>query len=106
MSAPVSVVVPTLDEEVNLPECLRSLAWADEIFVVDSFSRDRTVEIARDHGAHVMQHAFESYSRQKNWALDNLPFRHEWVLIVDADERVIPELRCAIGTVLGSSSCV
>jgi glycosyltransferase involved in cell wall biosynthesis len=105
MNAPVSVLVPTLDEEVNLAECLSSLAWADEIFVVDSFSRDHTVEIARDHGAHVVQHAFESYSRQKNWALDNLPFRHEWVLVVDADERVIPELRCEIEAVLGRSSC-
>src|SRR5258708_11932083 len=100
MSAPVSVLVPTLDEEVNLPECLRSLAWADEVFVVDSFSRDRTLEIARAHGAQVVQHAFESYSRQKNWALDTLPFRHEWVLIVDADERVTPELRCEIATVI------
>src|SRR5216683_4378341 len=103
MTAPVSVLVPTLDEEVNLPECLRSLAWADEIFVVDSFSRDRTVEIAREHGAQVVQHEFQSYSRQKNWALDNLPWRNEWVLIVDADERVPAELRCEIETVLRSS---
>ena len=58
--APVSVLVPTLDEEVNLPDCLRSLAWVDEIFVVDSFSRDRTVEIAREHGAQVVQHEFQS----------------------------------------------
>src|SRR5713101_5380427 len=98
MNAPVSlsVLVPTLDEELNLPDCLSSVAWADEVFVVDSFSRDRTLEIAREHGAHVVQHAFESYSRQKNWALDNLPFRNEWLLIVDADERVTPELRCEI----------
>src|SRR4030088_729055 len=96
MTAPVSALVPTLDEEVNLPECLGSLAWADEIFVVDSFSRDRTVEIAREHGAHVVQHEFQSYSRQKNWALDTLPFRNEWVLIVDADERVPPALQCEI----------
>ena len=96
MSAPVSVLVPTLDEEVNLPECLASLAWADEVFVVDSLSHDRTLEIARAHGAIVVQHPFESYSRQKNWALETLPFRNEWVLIVDADERVTPELRCEI----------
>jgi len=105
MNAPVSVLVPTLDEEVNLPECLRSLAWADEILVVDSFSHDRTVEIAREHGAHVVQHAFESYSRQKNWALDTLPFRNEWVLIVDADERVPAELRCEIENVVNDSRC-
>jgi len=96
MSGRVSVLVPTLDEEVNLPECLESVAWADEVFVVDSLSHDRTVEIARAHGANVVQHAFESYSRQKNWALATLPFRNDWVLIVDADERVSPELRCEI----------
>ena len=98
----VSVLVPTLDEELNLPACLDSVAWADEVFVVDSFSHDRTIDIAREHGAHVVQHAFESYSRQKNWALENLPFRNDWVLIVDADERVTPELRCEIE----SESCL
>lgn len=105
MTARVSVLVPTLDEELNLPECLDSVAWADEVFVVDSFSTDRTLEIARAHGAHVAQHAFESYSRQKNWALDNLPFRNDWVLIVDADERVSPELRCEIERELVSPRC-
>lgn len=103
MTAPVSVLVPTLDEELNLGECLQSLQWADEVFVVDSFSRDRTLEIARDYGAHVVQHAFESYSRQKNWALETLPFRNQWVLIVDADERVTPGLRCEIENVVVDS---
>jgi glycosyltransferase involved in cell wall biosynthesis len=102
VSVPVSVLVPTLDEELNLPECLQSLSWADEVFVVDSFSRDRTVEIACAHGANVVQHAFESYSQHKNWALDSLRFRNEWVLIVDADERVTPDLRCEIERVIDS----
>jgi glycosyltransferase involved in cell wall biosynthesis len=101
VSAPVSVLIPTLDEELNLPDCLASVAWADEVFVVDSLSRDRTVEIARARGAEVVQHTFEGYSRQKNWALDSLPFRNEWVLIVDADERVTPDLRCEIEQVVG-----
>src|SRR5919198_6772852 len=105
MRAPVSVLVPTLDEELNLPECLDSVNWADEVFVVDSFSHDRTVEIARERGAHVVQHPFESYSRQKNWALDTLPFRNDWVLIVDADERVSPELRCEIQSILPDADC-
>jgi glycosyltransferase involved in cell wall biosynthesis len=105
VTARVSVLVPTLDEELNLPECLRSVAWADEVFVVDSFSQDRTVEIARSFGACAVQHQFESYSRQKNWALDELPFRNEWVLIVDADERVTPELRCEIERVLAQPDC-
>jgi glycosyltransferase involved in cell wall biosynthesis len=104
VSVPVSVLVPTLDEELNLPECLASLAgWADELFVVDSFSHDRTVAIARAHHAAVVQHAFESYSRQKNWALDTLPFRNEWVLIVDADERLTPALRCEIERAVASN---
>ena len=105
MSLPLSVLVPTLDEELNLPDCLQSVAWADEVFVVDSLSRDRTVEIARAHGAHVVQHAFEGYSRQKNWALGTLPFRHDWVLILDADERVTPELRAEIEVVLRAPGC-
>ena len=100
MSAGVSVLVPTLDEELNLPECLRSVEWADEVFVVDSFSQDRTVELARSSGATVVQHAFESYSRQKNWALDTLPFRNDWVLILDADERATSGLRCEIEATL------
>ncbi len=105
MSLPVSVLVPTLDEELNLPDCLRSVRnWADEIFVVDSFSHDRTLAIARELGAEVVQHRFESYSRQKNWALDTLPFRNEWVLILDADERLTPELRCEIERALRSDA--
>jgi glycosyltransferase involved in cell wall biosynthesis len=105
MRAPVSVLVPTLDEELNLPDCLDSLAWADEVFVVDSYSCDRTVEIAHERGARLVQHPFESYSRQKNWALDTLPFRNEWVLILDADERVTPGLRCEIETILPNADC-
>jgi glycosyltransferase involved in cell wall biosynthesis len=105
MTPPVSVLVPTLDEELNLPDCLDSVSWADEVFVVDSYSRDRTVQIAGERGAHVVQHPFESYSRQKNWALDTLPFRNPWVLIVDADERVTPELKCEMETVLPNADC-
>jgi glycosyltransferase involved in cell wall biosynthesis len=104
VSVPLSVLVPTLDEELNLPECLASVQWADEVFVVDSYSRDRTLEIARAHGAHVFQHPFESYSRQKNWALDTLPFRNEWVLILDADERITTELCCDIERALATAA--
>jgi len=103
VSVPVSVLVPTLDEELNLPECLQSVAcWADEIFVVDSFSQDKTLSIAHEFGARVEQHVFESYSRQKNWALESLPFRNEWVLILDADERLTAELRCEIEHAIAS----
>ena len=92
-SVPVSVIVPVKNEAENLRRCLPALAWADEVFVVDSQSHDATPLIAREHGASVVQFEFNgTYPKKKNWALDNLPFRNEWVLIVDADEVVIPEL--------------
>jgi glycosyltransferase involved in cell wall biosynthesis len=106
VSVPVSVLVPTLDEELNLPECLASLAWADQVVVVDSFSRDRTVQIAREHHAEVVQHAFENYARQKNWALECVPLRHPWVLIIDADERATPDLRTEIEAAIASPDYV
>ncbi len=90
---PVSVIVPVKNEAANLRRCLPALAWADEVFVVDSGSTDATAAVAGSHGARVVQFAFNgTYPKKKNWALDNLPFRNEWVLIVDADEVVVPEL--------------
>ncbi len=92
-TAPVSVVVPVKNEAENLRRCLPSLSWADEVFVVDSRSTDRTTQVSEEHGATVVQFSFNgSYPKKKNWALENLPFRNEWVLIVDADEVVVPEL--------------
>lgn len=94
MSRGLSVLVTTFNEEINLPECLASVTgWTDEIFVVDSFSTDRTVEIARASGAQIYQHEYTNPAAQKNWALETLPFRNEWVLILDADECIVPELR-------------
>ncbi|MGC8642106.1 MAG: glycosyltransferase family 2 protein [Isosphaeraceae bacterium] len=90
---PISVIVPVKNEEENLSRCLAALTWADEVFVVDSQSDDRTVEIADQHGATVVQFYFNGvYPKKKNWALENLPLRNDWVLIVDADEIVVPEL--------------
>ncbi len=101
MTAPVSVIIPTYNEEIHLAACLASVAgWASEVFVVDSFSTDRTGEIARSFGAHFVQHQFEGYARQKNWALDNLSFKHEWLLVLDADERVPQDLRAEIADVV------
>ncbi|MGQ9918668.1 MAG: glycosyltransferase family 2 protein [Bryobacteraceae bacterium] len=94
---PVSVVIPVLNEEANLADCLASVSWADEVFVVDSHSTDRTVEIAAAAGAKVVQFHFQPGGpRKKNWALENLPFRNAWVLILDADERITPELEAEI----------
>lgn len=88
-SIPVSVIVPAKNEENNLPACLQSIAPADEIFVVDSQSSDRTAEIAADYGAKVVQFYFKGgWPKKKNWSLENLPFRNEWVMIVDCDERI------------------
>ncbi|EAZ91274.1 glycosyltransferase family 2 protein [Crocosphaera chwakensis] len=90
---PVSVLIPALNEELNLPACLESVARADEIFVVDSQSSDRSIEISKQYGANVVQFHFNGrWPKKKNWSLENLPFRNEWVLIVDCDERITPEL--------------
>ncbi|MEB3884380.1 glycosyltransferase family 2 protein [Lyngbya sp. CCY1209] len=89
---PVSVLIPAKNEQENLPACLASVAVADEIFVVDSQSGDRTVEISESLGANVVQFHFNgTWPKKKNWSLENLPFRNEWVLIVDCDERITPE---------------
>lgn len=90
---PVSVLIPAKDEELNLPACLESVSRAGEIILVDSQSSDQTVEIAEDFGAQVVQFHFNGrWPKKKNWSLENLPFRYEWVLIVDCDERITPEL--------------
>jgi glycosyltransferase involved in cell wall biosynthesis len=89
----VSVLVPARNEQLNIVAALSSVQWADEVWVVDSHSTDRTAELATDMGAHVVQFDHRPGGpKKKNWALENLPFRNEWLLILDADERVTPEL--------------
>jgi glycosyltransferase involved in cell wall biosynthesis len=98
---PVSVLIPAKNEESNLPACLESLVKADEIFVVDSQSSDRSIQISESYGAKVVQFNFNGrWPKKKNWSLDNLPFRNEWVLIVDCDERIPPELWEEINTAI------
>jgi glycosyltransferase involved in cell wall biosynthesis len=87
---PVSVTIITLNEEKNLPRAVASVRWADEIVVVDSGSTDRTVEIARGLGAKVFQHPWQGYGQQKNHAQKQAT--HDWVLNLDADEVVSPQL--------------
>jgi glycosyltransferase involved in cell wall biosynthesis len=92
-SIPVSVLIPAKNEELNLPACLASVEPAAEVFVVDSQSSDRSVAISEAAGARVVQFHFNGHwPKKKNWALENLPFSHDWVLIVDCDERITPEL--------------
>ena len=88
---PLSVTLITRDAAGQLADCLASIAFADEIVVVDSGSIDGTVEFARRHGARVIQHEWLGFGPQKQFAVDAAS--HDWVLCVDADERVSPELR-------------
>jgi glycosyltransferase involved in cell wall biosynthesis len=91
-AVPVSIIVPVRNEAANLPRCLECVQWAAEIFVVDSHSTDQTAEIAEAHGAKVVQFDFNgTWPKKKNWALENLPFKNEWVFILDADEVLPPE---------------
>jgi hypothetical protein len=94
----LTAIVLTYNEEKHLPDCLASLAWADELIVFDSRSTDRTLAIAREKGARVVQRAFDNYAGQRNAALAATPA--EWVLFVDADERVTPDLQSEIAGVL------
>lgn len=91
---PVAVLIPIKNEASNLPRCLESVAWAEQIVVVDSQSTDGSIEIAAKHGAEVVQFRFNgTWPKKKNWALEHVPFRHEWVFILDADEVMPPGSR-------------
>src|SRR5436190_21584091 len=94
----VSAVVVCFNEEQNIGDCLESLSWCDEIVVVDSFSTDRTVEICREYTDRIFQRAWPGFVEQKAFALEQT--RCAWVMNLDADERVSPELRREIESVL------
>ena len=99
-TAPVSVLVPTLNEARNLADCLAALAWAGEVVVFDSHSTDSTQQIASNWGARVVERTFSDFASHKNWALETIDFAHDWILIIDADERVTPGLEGEIRTVV------
>ncbi len=98
----ISVLILTRNEEADLPACLDSVAFSDDIHVFDSESTDRTAEIARSRGATVTTRHFDSYARQRNAALTGLAFQHAWLLILDADERptasLVAEMALAVAT--------
>ena len=102
MHAPVSVLILTKNEQQDLPGCLESVAWSDDIHVYDSFSTDRTVDIAKAFGATVTQRSFDNWASHQNWGLANLPFKHPWVFYIDADERMTPELVDAVITAVAA----
>lgn len=88
----ISVVILTLNEEANLAECIDSCAWSDDVVVFDSLSEDRTREIALGKGARVIERPFDNYAAQRNAALTTVNYKHAWVLMLDADERVPEDL--------------
>jgi len=88
----IEVMIPTFNEASHIAETVRNALQLGPVLILDSFSTDGTQQIARDAGATVIEHKFENYSKQKNWGIDNLPFKGKWVLILDADERLTPEL--------------
>lgn len=89
---PVSILILTKNEEADLPGCLASVDWSSDVVVLDSCSDDRTAEVAREHGARVVTRKFDGYASQRNFGLHEIPFTHEWVLLLDADERIPQQL--------------
>ena len=90
---PVSVIVATRNEAKNLPSCLAALRSAGEVFVIDSQSSDATPEIARSYGATVVQFHYQGgWPKKRQWAIETLPLAYDWILLVDADESLTPEL--------------
>jgi len=90
---PVSVIIPVRNEARNLPRCLQALREVGEVYVIDSHSTDETVEIARAHGATVVQFDYQGgWPKKRQWAIDTLPLSYDWILLLDADEELTPEL--------------
>jgi glycosyltransferase involved in cell wall biosynthesis len=97
----LTVLIPAFNNVKLMPALLNDVAWADQILVVDSFSTDGTVELCRQRGVEVIQHEYVNSAKQKNWAIPQCA--HEWVLIVDTDERLPPELQAEIQALLRGS---
>ncbi|MEG3436882.1 glycosyltransferase family 2 protein [Pannus brasiliensis CCIBt3594] len=88
----LSIYILTHNEEIDIADCIESALLSDDVIVVDSFSDDRTVEIASRYPVRVIQHKFESHGKQRTWMLENIPTKHDWVYLLEADERMTPEL--------------
>jgi glycosyltransferase involved in cell wall biosynthesis len=102
-AVPVSILIPIKNEAVNLPRCLASVEWANEVIVVDSNSTDASLQIAESYGAKTIQfHFCGTWPKKKNWALDNVPFKNEWIFLLDADEVMPPEAKDEIGKIVSS----
>jgi glycosyltransferase involved in cell wall biosynthesis len=107
MNVPLSVVIPIKNEARNIERCLRSVTWASEIYLIDSQSTDDTCRIAVQFGAKVVQFDYHGgWPKKKNWALANVPFENEWVLLLDADEVLMEDGRTEIESVLRSDASI
>jgi glycosyltransferase involved in cell wall biosynthesis len=89
----ISILILTLNEEINISECLDSVSWCKDVVVLDSGSRDKTVALARKKKARVVTRPFDNWASHQNWALKNIKFKNPWVFYLDADERMTPELK-------------
>jgi glycosyltransferase involved in cell wall biosynthesis len=94
----LTAIIPTYNEEDHIEAAIDSVSFADEILVVDSFSTDRTVDLAKAKGARIIQQEYEHSASQKNWAIPQA--EHDWIFLLDADERVTPELQAELGVLL------
>ncbi len=104
--SPISILIPVKNERENLRACLESCQFADEVVVVDSGSSDGTQEVATKYGASVVQFQWNGrLPKKKNWALANVAWRNEWVFILDADERITPELAVELTKVVAAPAC-
>lgn len=96
MGCGIDVLIPTLNEKMHIVEAVTNARSVGNVYVLDSLSTDGTQELARQAGAHVVEHKFIDYAKQKNWGLENLPFTGQWIFILDADERITPQLRAEL----------
>lgn len=101
-STGISVLILTKNEQKDLPGCLATVSWSDDVIVYDSLSTDATTEVAESCGARIIQRAFDNWASHQNWGLRNIQFKHPWVFYIDADERMTPDLVQAVQQIVQS----
>jgi glycosyltransferase involved in cell wall biosynthesis len=99
-----SILVLTKNEQIDLPGCLHSVAWSDDIVVYDSCSTDETRDLALLQGARVVERPFDNWASHQNWGLRNIAFKHPWVFYIDADERLTPEAAAELQAIASDPS--